>query len=74
MWIMATYGEKYCQGAWCGTIRPDWTVEDFRDFVKTSSGHYNQMFKATWTKFAYDQTAWGTYGLGGAYMYISYGN
>jgi hypothetical protein len=73
-WIRITYGEEYSQGG-CALrgAQPEWTVEDFLENIKSSSGHYNQMFNAMWTKFAYGQTAWGTAGLNGAYIYFNYG-
>ncbi len=74
-WIIQTYGKEYNAGG-CVVkgIQPEWTIEVFLENIKSSSGHYNQMFKATWTKFAYGQTAWGTAGLTGAYLYFNYGN
>lgn len=72
-WIYNAYGEKYSKGSWAGGIRKGWTVEDFLEFVKTSPGHYNQLFRGSWTKFAFSQTAWGTLNLNDAYFYISCG-
>lgn len=73
-WIRAAYGEIYSAGG-CALkgLQPEWTVEEFLENIKSAPGHYNQMFKATWTRFAYGQTAWGTAGLNGAYMYFNYG-
>ena len=67
LWIKLTYGEKYSQGSWCGGYIDHWTVEDFLAHVKKSSGHYSQMFKATWTKLAFGLSSENLY------MYISYG-
>jgi uncharacterized protein YkwD len=72
MWIQETYGKKYRGGGWCGgyigAMNPaDATVENFLAFVKTSPGHYDQMFKGTWTKFAYGISPENLF------MYISYG-
>lgn len=66
-WISATYGEEYAAGGWCGGFVDLWTVEDFLEHVKTSPGHYNQMFNATWTTCAYGISSENLY------MYISYG-
>jgi uncharacterized protein YkwD len=73
LWIKLTYGDKYAQGGLAGGVERGWTVEDFLAYVKKSSGHYDQMFKAKWTKFAYGQTAWGTLNLDDAYIYFNYG-
>lgn len=70
-WIIQTYGEKYAQGGCaCRGIPTSWTVEELLEYIKTSPGHYNQMFKAVWTKFAY-----GTHpsGLSSNYIYFNYG-
>ncbi len=71
VWISETYGDKYRMGGCaCRGIPTSWTVEDLLEYIKTSPGHYNQMFKATWTKFAY-----GTHpsGLSSNYIYFNYG-
>jgi hypothetical protein len=73
-WIYQTYGDKYAKGGLAGGVERGWTVEDFLAYVKKSPSHYNQMFKATWTRFAYGQTAWGTLNLDDAYIYFNYGN
>lgn len=71
VWISETYGDKYRMGSCaCRGIPTSWTVEELLEYIKTSPGHYNQMFKAAWTKFAY-----GTHpsGLSSNYMYFNYG-
>lgn len=71
IWIMETYGQKYSAGGYAGRgIPTTWTVEEFLAFVKTSPGHYNQMFKANWTKFAYDTYP---YTMNTIYIYFNYG-
>ena len=67
-WIYNTYGEKYQAGSLVSGYHPyGWTVEGFLAHVKTSPGHYDQMFRATWTRFAYDISQ------GGLGFYVSYG-
>lgn len=68
-WIYNTYGEKYAKGGLASGYHPyGWTVEEFREHVKTSPGHYDQMFKATWTRFAYD------FSEQDLYIYFNYGH
>ena len=70
-WIYNTYGGQYAQGSCCISDGGKfYTVEDCLDYIKTSSAHYNQMFKASWTRFAIGEGVRNEYSSS---YYFSYG-
>jgi hypothetical protein len=70
-WIYNTYGEQYAQGACCiGAGGKFYTVEDFLESIKNWPSHYNQMFKAPWTRFAVGEGKQSEYSSS---YYFSYG-